>query len=74
LQLLDHRRLGLSGQPLLLILAHADQRLHAGGQHRLGLGAHQRIILALLPAPFGMADDGEMRARNRPASRPTPPR
>ena len=43
--------------PLLIAFAHAQDGLHAGRQHRTHLIDDIRIILRMVFAAFGMADD-----------------
>jgi len=58
----DHRDM-IAGEALGLGLADADDRLEAGGERGLGLGADDRVGLALLGAALGMPDDDQPRAR-----------
>ena len=52
----------LAGIALLAGLADADDRDEPGPPDRLGLGAHQRVALAMIGAPLGMADDDRLLA------------
>ena len=53
-----------------IALADAQDDAEPGGQRRLGLGADLGVALALVRAALAMADDGQPRARHRPASPP----